>query len=127
MQETFKPKITLAKCSKTRQAFGITLLPNKQNGFKVMGVLELSPGNPISSKTVELRHIDWSNYPGCPYCNNGIKMILRCSNCFKLLCFDQEVVVGQTFKSRDCPHCGVAFSRLGGYFDSVQAGNSSSK
>lgn len=91
----------LARCSKTKESFGITVDPKGRNRFSLVWAFPINQ-HQAHKEGFDTKHVHGSitfdeNYNGCPHC--GEKNFFVCGSCGTLACYS-----GQSSRVR-CPHC----------------------
>jgi hypothetical protein len=107
MAEMLNAKVILARCSKTRQTFGIRI--EERGGdwvrtwaFPVDEYKARHEG--FDAETVSGSMNAAPGYPGCPHC--GSKGFSHDTNCGKLSCSGGGIDKGNGARERTCPWCG---------------------
>jgi hypothetical protein len=109
--------IVLARCSRSRQGFGIRFEEMQQRQWVADWAFALR------ETTARKEGYDRGEiagafafaavYPGCPYC--GVRGIFKCG-CGKVACWDGET------RTVGCPWCGIR-CELRGHIESLGAGS----
>lgn len=111
--EVTKVVIAVARCSRSKECFGVRLEMVSHNNwvvnwaFPIKESLARKEGYDRSEITGQIQLSD--SYPGCPYCN--IKSIFKCS-CGKIGCHHGET------REVTCPWCNEK-CRIEGEIDSL--------
>lgn len=96
----------LAKCSKTKKYFGISVNPNGRNNYSFVWAFPIDP-HQAHKEGFDTQHVHGSitldsNYNGCPHC--GETGFFICGVCGMLACYN-----GNSSKVV-CPHCNNTLS-----------------